>query len=233
MQKRSEEQFLIFISVERLINFYAMQVGSITRIGSCITHASHEFFQKNGFIHVHMPIITCTNTGSHGKTFQVTTLAAESGPRDHSAPPNDREAIDHETVKAAIKEKSKRIAELKRTGSNKEALLAAEQDLHRAKELALLLEKQRTPPQLNDFVSRSVHLSVSAGLHLESYACALSSVYTLAPVFQPCEASTKTLAEMWMVEAELAFAELEVHFQPVYLVIFLLTRTHTVDFRMP
>ncbi|XP_074563208.1 asparagine--tRNA ligase, cytoplasmic 2-like [Curcuma longa] len=167
----------------------SVTVGSIVQIRSNVTLASHEFFKKNGFIHVHMPILSSTETGYNSRDFQSTTPLAE---------PGLREAIGLETLKSAIMEKSKRIEEVPRSDSNKETLLAAEQDLKKTKELAVLLEKSQ-----RDF------LTVTAGLHLESYACALSSVYTIGPVFRADEPQAKRLTEMWMVEVELAFAELE------------------------
>lgn len=161
------------------------------------------------------------NAGNHGKMFQVTTLLSNSGGKDKSAAVHEHEGVDLQAFRAAIREKSKRIDELRRSDSNKEALSAAEQDLQRSKELVLMLEKQQqsTAPSAgeldfsNDFFSRPVYLSASAGLHLESYACGLSSVYTIGPVFQTDESkSAEKLAEMWMIEAELAFTELQVPF---------------------
>lgn len=138
-----------------------------------------------------MPILTSADTGYNSRDFQVTAPLDGLGLG---------EANRLEIVKSAIREKSKRIKEMPRTGSNKETLLAAEQDLEKTKELAVLLEKSQ-----RDF------LTVSASLHLESYACALSSVYTIGPVFRADEPrSKKSSSEMWMVEVELAFAELEV-----------------------
>ncbi|WOK94505.1 hypothetical protein Cni_G03209 [Canna indica] len=196
----------------------SITVGSVTRIRSNIIHASHEFFQKNGFIHVHMPIITSMNTGDQGKMFQVTTLLKRSDLKNKSSATNGREDIDIETVNAAIEEKRKRIDELQRTYSNLEAIFVAELDLQKSEQLALLLEKQQKATTTivadldfsKDFFSHPVYLSLSAALHLESYACALSSVYTIGPVFQADEYKpANSLAEKWVVEVELAFAELE------------------------
>ncbi|URE47425.1 tRNA synthetases class II (D, K and N) [Musa troglodytarum] len=196
----------------------SIAVGSVTRICSNLIYTGHGFFQKKGFIHVQTPIITSMNAGNHGKMFQVTTLLSNSGGKDKSAAVHEHEGVDLEAFRASIREKSKRIDELRRSDSNKEALSAAEQDLQRSKELVVMLEKQQqsTAPSAgemdfsNDFFSRPVYLSASAGLHLESYACALSSVYTIGPVFETDESkSAAKLAERWMIEAELAFTELQ------------------------
>ncbi|RZR87475.1 hypothetical protein BHM03_00014906 [Ensete ventricosum] len=158
-----------------------------------------------------MPVITSIATGAQSRRFQVTTLLDAS----------DQVQVDLEAFKAAVQEKRSRIDELGRGGNNREALVAAEQDLERSMELVRVLEEQRKTASVyvgvvklsDDFFGRAVYLSTSAGLHLESYACALSGVYTIGPVFQADDdesQSAKKLAEMWMVEVELAFAELEV-----------------------
>lgn len=196
-----------------------MQVASIARIRDVLTYATHTFFHNNGFVHVHMPVITTTDIGDSCQMFQVTTLLRKSDDKEQISTESDRDNISLEVIKASIREKGSRVEELKRSDSNREALIAALQDLQKAKELALQMEEKQRADALNvgdldfskDFFSRPAYLSVSAGLHLESYACALSSVYAFGPLFRAeTTQSTKKLAEMWMVEVELAFAELEV-----------------------
>ncbi|XP_073117324.1 asparagine--tRNA ligase, cytoplasmic 2 [Elaeis guineensis] len=193
-------------------------VASVTRIRNILSYGTHRFFQNNGFLYVHMPIITTTDSRVCGKMFHVTTLFSKSDDREKLMTTDDHEGINLEVVKAAIREKSSRIEELKRSDSNREALLDAQRDLQKANKLALQLEKRQKSTSLrvegvnftNDFFSRPAFLSLSTRLHLESYACALSSVYTFGPVFQADDSqSPRHLAEMWMVEVELAFAELE------------------------
>lgn len=59
----------------------------------------------------------------------------------------------------------------------------------------------------NDFFKRQV----SGQLQVETYACALSSVYTFGPTFRAENSHTsRHLAEFWMVEPEIAFANLQV-----------------------
>ena len=63
-----------------------------------------------------------------------------------------------------------------------------------------------------DFFARQAFLTVSGQLQVESYACALSSVYTFGPTFRAENSHTsRHLAEFWMVEPEIAFAELKVY----------------------
>ena len=61
-----------------------------------------------------------------------------------------------------------------------------------------------------DFFGKETFLTVSGQLNVETYACALSKVYTFGPTFRAENSSTsRHLAEFWMVEPEVAFANLE------------------------
>ncbi|MCC5825321.1 asparagine--tRNA ligase [Alkalimonas sp.] len=60
-----------------------------------------------------------------------------------------------------------------------------------------------------DFFDRETFLTVSGQLNVETYCCALSKVYTFGPTFRAENSNTsRHLAEFWMIEPEVAFAEL-------------------------
>lgn len=60
-----------------------------------------------------------------------------------------------------------------------------------------------------DFFAREAFLTVSGQLNAESYALAVSKVYTFGPTFRAENSNTsRHLAEFWMVEPEMAFADL-------------------------
>ncbi|QIG06626.1 asparagine--tRNA ligase [Proteus sp. ZN5] len=60
-----------------------------------------------------------------------------------------------------------------------------------------------------DFFGREAFLTVSGQLNGETYASALSKVYTFGPTFRAENSNTsRHLAEFWMVEPEVAFADL-------------------------
>ena len=60
-----------------------------------------------------------------------------------------------------------------------------------------------------DFFGRETHLTVSGQLNVEAYCLALSKVYTFGPTFRAENSNTaRHLAEFWMVEPEIAFADL-------------------------
>ena len=60
-----------------------------------------------------------------------------------------------------------------------------------------------------DFFGKEAYLTVSGQLNAETYACALSKVYTFGPTFRAENSHTQRhLAEFWMIEPEVAFADL-------------------------
>jgi asparaginyl-tRNA synthetase len=60
-----------------------------------------------------------------------------------------------------------------------------------------------------DFFGREAHLTVSGQLNVEAYCLAMSRVYTFGPTFRAENSNTRRhLAEFWMIEPEIAFADL-------------------------
>ncbi|HKQ29151.1 MAG TPA: asparagine--tRNA ligase [Burkholderiales bacterium] len=61
-----------------------------------------------------------------------------------------------------------------------------------------------------DFFGRETFLTVSGQLNVETYCLALSKVYTFGPTFRAENSNTsRHLAEFWMIEPEIAFANLD------------------------
>ncbi|QJC29312.1 asparagine--tRNA ligase [Enterobacteriaceae endosymbiont of Plateumaris rustica] len=61
-----------------------------------------------------------------------------------------------------------------------------------------------------DFFGKESFLTVSGQLNLESYACSMSKVYTFGPTFRAENSNTnRHLAEFWMLEIEMSFANLK------------------------
>ena len=60
-----------------------------------------------------------------------------------------------------------------------------------------------------DFFGKEAFLTVSGQLNVETYCLALSKVYTFGPTFRAENSNTsRHLAEFWMIEPEIAFADL-------------------------
>ena len=61
-----------------------------------------------------------------------------------------------------------------------------------------------------DFFGKETNLTVSGQLNVETFACAFRNVYTFGPTFRAENSNTtRHAAEFWMIEPDLAFAELK------------------------
>lgn len=126
--------------------------SAIFRIRSLVAYAIHQFFQEEGFVYVHTPIITGSDAEGAGEMFQVTTLDLKNIPFT-------------EDGKIDFKE---------------------------------------------DFFGKSANLTVSGQLEAEIFALAFRNVYTFGPTFRAENSNTaRHASEFWMIEPEMAFADLE------------------------
>ncbi|XP_074269433.1 asparagine--tRNA ligase, cytoplasmic 1-like [Silene latifolia] len=197
-------------------------ISAVARIRNALSYATHTFFQQHEFMYIHTPIVTTSDCEGAGEMFQVTTLINESERIEkelrESSPPSE---ADIEAAKLLVLEKGEAVKKLKADKAKKEEIVAAVAILTKAKEdSAKLEERAKLQPGLpkkdgkvdytRDFFGRQAFLTVSGQLQAETYACALSSVYTFGPTFRAENSHTsRHLAEFWMVEPEIAFAELE------------------------
>lgn len=85
-------------------------------------------------------------------------------------------------------------------------------ELFRVSTLDLLNLPKTSNNKINfteDFFGTETYLTVSGQLNVESYCLALSKVYTFGPTFRAENSNTsRHLAEFWMIEPEIAFADL-------------------------
>ncbi|MDH3585367.1 MAG: asparagine--tRNA ligase [Phycisphaerae bacterium] len=126
--------------------------GAIARVRHCLSMAIHRFFEEQGFVWIHTPIITANDCEGAGEMFRVSTLDLVNPPRTPEG----------------------------------------EADFSQ------------------DFFGRPAHLTVSGQLNVEAYCLALSRVYTFGPTFRAENSNTtRHLAEFWMLEPEIAFADLD------------------------
>lgn len=81
-------------------------------------------------------------------------------------------------------------------------------EMFRVSTLDLVNRDNRTYEQ--DFFGKEAFLTVSGQLNAEAYALALTRVYTFGPTFRAENSNTsRHLAEFWMIEPEVAFADLD------------------------
>jgi len=62
--------------------------GAVARVRNCVCRSIHDFFQEEGFLYIHTPIITTSDCEGAGQMFRVTTL-------DPANPPMLNEEIDY------------------------------------------------------------------------------------------------------------------------------------------
>ena len=114
--------------------------NAVFRVRNVLSMAIHEFFQSQGFVYVHTPIITGNDAEGAGEAFQV-------------------------------------ITDLKNP---------------------------------SDFFGKPASLSVSGQLQVEAFCLNYRDVYTFGPTFRAEKSNTtRHAAEFWMIEPEIAFADLE------------------------
>lgn len=125
---------------------------AVFRIRSLVAYAIHKFFQEQGFVYVHTPLITGSDCEGAGEMFRVTTLDMDKLPKSENG----------------------------------------------------------TVDYTQDFFGKPVNLTVSGQLNGETFATAFGNIYTFGPTFRAENSNTpRHAAEFWMIEPEMAFADLE------------------------
>lgn len=163
-------------------------IGAMARVRSKLAFATHQFFHDRGFVYLHSPIITASDCEGAGEMFRVTTAIPASGAIDDIAVQTDSDSDNDGS------EDSTSSADVKYSSA----------DASKEEKGEKLVDFSR------DFFSKPAFLTVSGQLSAETYACALSDVYTFGPTFRAENSNTsRHLAEFWMVEPEMAFATLE------------------------
>ncbi len=49
-------------------------IGAVTRMANNLAYATHDFFNKQGFLYIRTPLITTSDCEGAGEMFQVTTV---------------------------------------------------------------------------------------------------------------------------------------------------------------
>eukprot|EP00227_Mantoniella_beaufortii_P003598 CAMPEP_0197613932 /NCGR_PEP_ID=MMETSP1326-20131121/59263_1 /TAXON_ID=1155430 /ORGANISM="Genus nov. species nov., Strain RCC2288" /LENGTH=586 /DNA_ID=CAMNT_0043182801 /DNA_START=57 /DNA_END=1817 /DNA_ORIENTATION=+ len=195
-------------------------IAAIARIRSSLAYATHTFFNQNGFLYVHTPCITQSDCEGAGEMFQVTTMLGQAE-KDHMTEPPPPAAADVDALKARVAAAGDAVKEAK-AGEDKAAVKPALDAMMKLR--AELEEMEKASRKVGglfrtaegkidytkDFFSEPTFLTVSGQLQVETYACALTSVYTFGPTFRAENSNTtRHLAEFWMIEPEIAFADLK------------------------
>ena len=127
---------------------------AVFRVRSLMSYAIHKFFNERGFVYVHTPIITGSDTEGAGEMFQLTTMDLKDIPK------NDKGEVEYK----------------------------------------------------DDFFGKQANLTVSGQLNVETFCMAFKNTYTFGPTFRAEKSNTpKHISEFWMMEPEIAFADLDVN----------------------
>ncbi len=166
--------------------------GAVARVRHCMSMAIHRFFHERGFFWVHTPIITGSDCEGAGQMFRVSTLDVVNKGGGGQV----TKSASHEVTKGDTKSPPK------------------DQSDNPGTTMAPPLRDFVTPSLRDffqdDFFGKETHLTVSGQLNVETYACALSNVYTFGPTFRAENSNTsRHLAEFWMIEPEMAFCDLQ------------------------
>jgi asparaginyl-tRNA synthetase len=184
--------------------------GAVARVRHCLAMAVHRFFHERGFYWVHTPIITGSDCEGAGQMFRVSTLDLMNLPYKQGAGPRASGTGGGEKVHGDKLEPMPRAA-APAEGAGKPDMGTA---LGHAKGHGADGAQCAVPgaPEIDfsqDFFGKETNLTVSGQLNVETYCCALSRVYTFGPTFRAENSNTsRHLAEFWMIEPEIAFADL-------------------------
>ena len=127
---------------------------AVFRVRSLVSYAIHKFFNERGFVYVHTPIITGSDTEGAGEMFQLTTMDLKNIPK------NDKGEVEYK----------------------------------------------------DDYFGKQANLTVSGQLNVETFCMAFKNTYTFGPTFRAEKSNTpKHVSEFWMMEPEIAFADLDVN----------------------
>ena len=55
--------------------------GAVSRVRNCVSKSIHDFFQEQGFLYIHSPVITASDCEGAGELFRVTTLDMKNPPK--------------------------------------------------------------------------------------------------------------------------------------------------------
>ena len=180
--------------------------GAVARVRSALAFATHEFFHGQGFVGVNTPLISTSDCEGAGEMFQVTTLLPEPGPPADLGALGAAVASQGDAVRAAkeggggdVQEEVRQLLELK-------ARLAEAEEASEG----LPVGADGGVDYGRDFFGAPAFLAVSGQLNAEAFACSMRDVYTFGPTFRAENSNTsRHLAEFWMVEPEMAFADLD------------------------
>jgi asparaginyl-tRNA synthetase len=194
-------------------------ISSVARVRNALAFATHRFFQENGFLYVHTPLITASDCEGAGEMFQVTTMLGQVDPEKANSDERKAAQAQLQDLEKKTEMVTAQLASAKEGGDKKaikkktNELNSTEAELQGVRRAAnagdIPRKSDGTVDYTDDFFGKASYLTVSGQLNVETYAVGLSSVYTFGPTFRAENSNTvRHLAEFWMIEPEIAFADI-------------------------
>ncbi|EUD66794.1 asparaginyl-tRNA synthetase [Plasmodium inui San Antonio 1] len=183
-------------------------ISSVIRIRNALAIATHLFFQSRGFLYIHTPLITTSDCEGGGEMFTVTTLLGEDA--DYGAIPR----VKRPTKGGKKREDAQGSGNADGGGSENAGGRGNTDGSDIPNERGSADARVAPPPHYlidykKDFFSKQAFLTVSGQLSLENLCSSMGDVYTFGPTFRAENSHTsRHLAEFWMIEPEIAFADL-------------------------
>ena len=146
--------------------------------------------------------------------FAVSTILPDPTKPITSMPLYEREGEENEEVKKEeekpmSKNLAKKMAKKAKAKGNAVEESKVEAKEEEKKEVKMIPLDERKVNYKKDFFGKPAFLTVSGQLSVENYACTVGDVYTFGPTFRAENAHTsRHLAEFWMIEPEIVFADL-------------------------
>ncbi|BDA42141.1 Asparagine-tRNA ligase [Coccomyxa sp. Obi] len=123
---------------------------AILRIRHALAMATHDFFQSDGFLLIHTPVITTSDCEGAGEQFQVTTLLSKAGQKEEEGPAQQL-AIDETRAGAAEEGADKALKHAAKAEAEKLKQSEAAPDAHQS-EAEQQAEHSNTTRHLAEFV---------------------------------------------------------------------------------
>ena len=186
----------------------ASRFGAVMRVRGGASKLVHDFFEEEGFTHVHTPILTASDAEGAGELFAV-----EAAPPPLPPPPTPEEEAAAAAALRQRAEMEEALRELRAEhglAGNPLPPLPATAASAATAASSSSSSSSSSDEQAAHFFGGPAFLTVSGQLQAEMFACALGRVYTFGPTFRAENSNTsRHLAEFWMVEPEAAFAGAE------------------------
>jgi len=161
--------------------------AALLRIRSHLHQSINQYFQKNGFLHIHTPILTSNDCEDGGEVFKISA-------KPQGVKPNYNQMY-AEGAQQSINQSTEEIP-----GDPLEIFNPLVNSI--PEDLKVKLKKKE------EYFDKPVYLTVSGQLHLEALCNGIKKVYSINPAFRAEKGRTRRhLSEFWMVEAEIAFVD--------------------------